>query len=403
MLDLNPFLEIQARLLRAVPSWMQRFLHQHIDWAQPLIVLSGARGTGKTTLLLQHIRSSEPAPGEVLYLSADHIRVEAVGLYPIGEQFFKSGGRLLVVDEVHKSPGWARAVKSLADSFPQARLVVSGSSTIELQAAKADLSRRAVFHHLPAMSLREFMALVANRHHPALDLEHLLDEHADCAARILEAGPVLGLMAEYLQHGAYPFGIEQETTYLHRLRNVIEQVLYQDIPPVTGMRPAGVPALKKILWQLATSPPHQINLDRLASDLGIARQTLYSYLDHLERSGLIRRVLPAGSGTTVTRRRPKLLLENPNLLLAVAARLDPQDATGAVRESFFASQLAGAGHGLRAPRRGDFQVGERVFEVGGRRKTRKQVASAAQAWVVADDLEIGHGHTVPLWLFGFLY
>jgi predicted AAA+ superfamily ATPase len=382
---------------------MKRFLHERIAWDGPLVVITGSRGTGKTTLMLQRMVSARLEPERALYLSADHIQVAALGLYPLAEAFFKAGGALLMVDEVHKDPDWSRIIKSLTDSFPSARIVVSGSSSLNLTAGKADLSRRAVYYHLPALSLREFFELRAQRKHSALGLDELLADHARVAGEVLAAGPVLGLLREYLAQGAYPFGIEQADTYLQRLGHVIEKVLYEDIPAVTRMRASGVPAMKKILYQVATSPPHEINLDRLSGDLGISRQTVYTYLDHLERAGLIRCVLPAGAGATITRRRAKLLMDNPNLLQAVSQDLGQNGLVGALRETFFASQLAGAGHELRAPKVGDFSVGRHLFEIGGRKKSRKQVATEADAWLVKDELETGAGRSLPLWLFGFLY
>jgi hypothetical protein len=382
---------------------MRRFIHGRIAWDSSLVVLVGSRGTGKTTVMLQHLASLGEPPARALYLSADHIKVEALGLYAIAEAFFKAGGALLMVDEVHKNPNWARIIKSLTDSFPGVRILVSGSSSLDLAAGKADLSRRAVYYHLPVMSLREFFELRAHRKHGPVAFDELLADPRRAAGGILEEGPVLNLLREYLAHGAYPFGLEQDEIYLHRLRNVIEKVLYQDIPPATGMRISGVPAMKKILYQVATSPPHELNLDRLAGDLGITRQTVYTYLDHLERAGLLRCVLPVGAGATLTRRRAKILLDNPNLLRAVSQDLGEDDFAGAQRETFFASQLAGAGQDLRSPKRGDFQVGDHLFEIGGRKKSRRQIADRHDAWVVKDDLEVGADRNLPLWLFGFLY
>lgn len=403
MIYFSSFFENQGRLLRAAPMGMKRFLHARIAWGSPVVVITGSRGTGKTTVMLQHLAVAAKEPERALYLSADHIKVAALGLYAVAEAFFKASGSLLMIDEVHKNPDWAQIIKSLTDSFPGARIVVSGSSSLDLAAGKADLSRRAVYYHLPVLSLREFFELRAQRKHLPVGLEELLADHQRLAAEILGAGPVLSLLREYLAHGAYPFGIGQADTYLHRLRNVIEKVLYEDIPPATGMRATGVPAMKKILYQLATSPPHEINLDRLSGDLGIARQTVYTYLDHLERAGLIRCVLPAGAGATITRRRAKLLMDNPNLLRAVSQDLGEAGLVGATRETFFASQLAGAGQELRAPKVGDFSVGRHLFEIGGRKKSRKQIASEDDAWVVKDELEVGAGRSLPLWLFGFLY
>ncbi len=403
MRDFSEFFEIQRRLLASRPKKYERYLLKRIDRKQRLIGIIGGRGTGKSTMLLQLLAESELGE-QALYLSADHVRVEAEGLYELASAFLRQGGQFLLIDEVHKSSAWARVVKSLYDSFPDARLAFSGSSAMKLQAGKVDLSRRAVFYHLPAMSFREYLLLAVDRRHSSFDLGSVFAHQGPLAAEILSDGPILGHFKDYLDHGAYPFVLEGVDAYLTKLHNVVEKVLYEDITSSTGMRVSGVPVLKRILWRIASSPPHELNTERLSSDLGIAKQTLYNYLDYLERAGLIMTVLPAGSGSTVTRRGSKLMLANTNLIRAIGRPLDLEDQTGTLRETFFAAQLAGAGQSLRAPRKGDFQLASgTIIEIGGRKKTRRQVASHPDAYIVKDDIEVGSGRTVPLWLFGFLY
>jgi len=404
MLDLAEFFSIQQRLLRHTLSKHRRFLYERIDWSERLLGLVGGRGTGKTTLLLQHLSGQGTPEGEILYLSADHILVEALGLYEIGRDFFQGGGRLLVVDEIHKSQDWARRIKNLYDAFPSARIVFSGSSALKPQLGKADLSRRAVYYTLPTLSLREYLLLDTGIEHQSFTLTDLLQNHARLAAEILKSGPVLGHFKAFLDHGAYPFFTEGADNYHSRLRNVVEKILYEDIPPTTGMRYTGVPVLKKILFQIASSPPFQLNIERLASDLGITKPTLYSYLTHLETAGLIAGVMPEGSGATLTRKPAKLFLENTNLQKTIGSELRLEDPLGTVRETFFAGQLRNAGHKVRAARQGDFIVDDQhLFEVGGRKKSAKQLAGRKNALIVKDDIETGSKNVLPLWLFGFLY
>ncbi len=404
MHELTEFVGIQQVLLNRIPRKYKRFLFEQIDWGERLVGLVGARGSGKSTLLLQFIAEQADQENEMLYLSADHVRVEAVGLYELGSTFLRMGGRTLIVDEVHKTGNWAQVIKSLYDSFPDAQIVFSGSSTMRLQSGKGDLSRRAVYYHLPALSFREYLILVADRHKPAIALDTLLAEHGRLAAEILRAGPILGLFRDYLHHGAYPFVIEGVDTYLSKLQNVIEKVLYEDITSTTGMRVSGVPVMKRILWRIASSPPHELNMERLSSDLGVAKQTVYNYIDHLERAGLLMTLLTAGAGSTLNRRGTKLMLANTNLLRAVGRPLNLEDPIGTIRETFLASQLLGAGISVRVARKGDFVIADGiVVEVGGRWKTRRQVADYPEAYVVKDDIEVGAGRAIPLWLFGFLY
>lgn len=404
MLDLSEFFGIQNRLLQHTPLKHNRFIYDRVDWNNRLIGLTGGRGTGKTTLLLQYLSSLSLPDGEYLYLSADHIRVEALGLYEIGRDFFQGGGNLLVVDEIHKSEDWARRIKNLHDAFPGSRILFSGSSALNLQLGKLDLSRRAVYHVLPTLSFREYLLLSTGTGHPSFTLSGLLADHPRLAAEILKQGPVLGRFKGFLDHGAYPFFLEGTDAYHSRLRNVVEKVLYEDIPSTTGIKYSGIPVLKKILFEIAGSPPFQLNIERLASDLGVSKPTLYNYLAHLETAGLIAGVMPEGSGATLTRKPAKLFLENTNLLTTVGRELKIEDPLGTVRETFFAGQVRNAGHKIRAARKGDFIVdGRHAFEVGGRKKSGKQLAGRENALIVKDDIEVGSNNVIPLWLFGFLY
>ncbi|MBW1811062.1 MAG: ATP-binding protein [Deltaproteobacteria bacterium] len=404
MLDYSEYFGIQINLLRHVPKEHRRFLHHEIPWDDRLIGISGSRGTGKSTLLLQHLFDLEGAGQECLFLSADHIRVQATGLYELGSGFFQTGGKKLLIDEVHKYANWAQEIKNLYDSFPAAQIVFSGSSTMKLQLGKADLSRRAVYFSLPSLSLREYILLSGGQAFSAFSLSQLLSEHVNLAKDILKAGPILGHLKAFFDHGAYPFFLEGVGTYHARLVNVIEKILYEDIPSTTGMRFSGVPVLKKILFEIASSPPYQLNIDRLASDLQVSRPTVYNYLAYLEQAGLLKSVMPRGAGATLTRKPAKLFFENTNLIKAAGMELKLDDSTGTLRETFFASQVQNAGHAIRTPKHGDFLVdGDFVFEIGGKKKTSRQIAGQEHAFVVRDDIEIGSKNTIPLWLFGFLY
>ena len=403
MIDLSDLFDLQAGLLRRTPRKVKRFLFEQIDWQSRLICIAGARGVGKTTMILQYLAQQGSGSQEHLYISADHIRVEALGLYEIATSFFQTGGKLLVVDEVHKYMNWAQELKNLYDFFPDARIIFSGSSTLELQLGKADLSRRAVYYSLPVLSFREYLILTTDRAYEALSLAEILNSHAVHGGRILDDGPILGLFSEYLKQGVYPFILEGQAVYHRKLIHVVEKVLFEDIPSATGMRFSGIPTLKKILYEVATSPPFELNIDRMANNLGVSRPTVYSYLDHLERAGLLIRVLPKGAGATLTRKPAKLFLENTNLLRAVGQELDPADPLGTVRENFFANQCRGAGLQVRGARKADFLVEGSVFEVGGRNKSQRQISGEPHGYVVRDSVEIGFANVIPLWLFGFLY
>lgn len=404
MLDLSEFFSIQASLLGQVPRPLGRFLKGKIDWNSRLLGIVGARGTGKTTLLLQRLAEQAKRHERHLYVSADHIRVQATGLYEIASDFFRLGGETIMIDEIHKYVNWSQEVKNLYDSFPAAKIFFSESSTLALQKGKADLSRRALFFNLPGLSFREYLYFVQGSEFQPVSLPELLENHTMVASTVLKAGPILGHLRDYLDHGVYPFFLDGSKEYLPKLLNVIEKVLYEDIPAAIAIKTANVPVLKRMLWLVATSQPFTPNIERMSRNLTISKEYVYTYLDSLERAGLLSGFLPSEKGYRLVRKPSKVYMENTNLLRAVAGALGAKDEAGTVRETFFANQLKSAGVDVSIPRRGDFLVeGKYLFEVGGRTKGKSQVKDADNGFVVRDEIEVGFGNVIPLWLFGFLY
>lgn len=403
-MDLAEFFSIQSNLIAAVPRSGSRFLKQSVDWNNRLLGVVGGRGTGKTTMLLQHIAEQDKGDQRILYISADHIHVQGAGLYELAASFFRLGGKTLVIDEIHKYAEWHQEVKNLYDSFPNASIYFSGSSTLGLQKGKGDLSRRAVYYTLPGLSFREYLLFAHGLAFQPVSLPDLLNNHPGIASRILKEGPVLGRFKDYLDHGVYPFFLEGLAAYQDRLSNVVEKVLYEDIPTATATRPANVPALKRILWLVATSQPFAPNIEKMSRDLKISKPTLYAYLDYLEKAMLLAGVLPAEMGFRLVRKPSKIYMANSNLVRQVAGGLGVRGQPGSMRETFFADQMRSAGMSIAIPTRGDFQVdGRYFFEIGGKGKTAKQVEAVPDSFVVRDDMEVGFGNIIPLWLFGFLY
>jgi len=404
MLDLSEFFSIQTSLLTRVPKSRSRFLKEVVNWNTRLLGIIGGRGTGKTTLLLQHLAEQDNRDQRHLYVSADHIRVQATGLYDIASYFFRLGGETTIIDEIHKYTNWHQEVKNLYDSFLDSKIFFSGSSTLALQKGKTDLSRRAVFYTLPGLSFREYVYLAHGLEYQPIHLPELLKNHTILASKILEDGPILGHFRHYLDHGVYPFFLEGIENYHHKLLNVLEKVLYEDIPAAIGIRPSNVPVLKRMIWLLATSQPFTPNIERMSRNLGISKEYTYTYLDSMERAGLICGILPSETGYRLVRKPSKIYMENTNLLRGVAGELGGKNQAGTVRETFFAHQLKSAGMTVSIPSQGDFLVeGMYLFEVGGKSKGKSQIKGADSAFVVQDDTEVGFGNVIPLWLFGFLY
>ncbi len=130
-----------------------------IDWSDRLIFIKGARGTGKTTLLLQHIKENFGTSEETLYVSLDDIWFSDNRLIDLVEQFVNLGGKFLYLDEVHKYPNWSREIKNIYDDHPGLKLVITSSSALHIFKQQADLSRRAIVYDLHELSLREYYSI----------------------------------------------------------------------------------------------------------------------------------------------------------------------------------------------------------------------------------------------------
>lgn len=389
-------------------DYVRYFLKKHtLD--HKMAVIAGPRGVGKTTTLIQHLKSHHPNPAtkEALYLSADHRLAQNHTLFEIAEAFYKNEGKHLYLDEIHKNPDWSAELKRISDSFLNLRVVATGSSALELAKGSHDLSRRAVFYTMHGLSFREFIEMQTGLTLQALHLEPLLAKHEAKTLEILEAieskgRKVLGLFDEYLQFGYYPYSDEyaDKSLFFITLQQQIDTTLESDFlavnPSFNGL---SVRKMKKLLAIIAESVPFTLELKVLktASDIHDDR-TLKNYLYFLEKSGIIRLIYRSRSGLRALEKPEKIMLGNPNLITALGAN------TGSLRECFFASMIQNSGHQMILAKKGGFEVdGRWVFEVGGANKTARQIKDEAGGYLVLDNLEHGIGRKIPLWLFGFLY
>lgn len=397
----------QQRLLDSV-SPTKRYLHGRIEWGERCIGILGARGTGKTTLMLQHVKEAWRVAGQALYISVDSPYFQARNLFEFAREFHQLGGLALFLDEIHKYPDWSIHVKSIYDSLPDMKLVFSGSSLLQIAKQKGDLSRRAIIYNLHGLSLREYINFIYHKAYPAHSLETMLGNHQQIAGELCREIKPLKEFRDYLQIGYYPFFLEGEALYKFKLREVINHILEVDLPFVNRIEPRQISKIKKLLYLLATGVPFVPNIAKLAVATDISRPRLYEYLEKLQDAKLLNLVRPQGRGYEVLTKPEKILLENSNLMVAIADEVN----TGALRELFFVNQLRNA-HSIHSPLlestvelagSGDFLVhGRHTFEVGGKKKGFKQIGAAADAFVAADDIEIGFKNKIPLWMFGFLY
>ena len=390
------------RRINATSMAFERYLPERIDWNEPLIMITGARGTGKTTMMLQYAKENHDNEvlERVLYVSLDDIAFESNRLILFAESFYEDGGRLLLVDEVHKYAGWSNELKVIHDSLPGLRVVVSGSSMLDVLAGEADLSRRAAVYHLPGLSFREHLKFRKGLDLPVLDLEDIVHSHHEISGQVTDVVDILSLFREYLKNGYYPFYKQGPSLYHSKLNAIVNQVLETDVPAVFNTDYQSIRSMKKLLYVIARSVPFVPNITTISRETGINRNAILKFLDVLDRAQLIFAARSNRGGMSYLTKPAKLFLDNTNLMYAIGQdKINP----GHLRETFFLNQLK-AHHDVTIPRFGDFMVnGEYVFEIGGPSKTAAQIAGVPQSYLALDGIIGGSGKRIPLWLFGFLY
>lgn len=394
-------LETSARLIGDVPQDFHRYLQKKVDWDEDLLCIKGPKGTGKTTLMLQHVQQEfGPDTEKAVYFSldnvwfADHEPIDAI------DYFFKNGYTNLFIDEVHHCQGWSRLIKTAADSYPGMKIAYSGSSILKIDHGQADLSRRQTVYNLKGLSFREFLEYEGVGRFPVVGYDEIRSSHRKIAVDICKGKKILPLFKRYLGSGYYPFYKKSPRHFADRLAEVVNNVLTVDLPAVEGVTPPTVRKARKMLMVLARSCPQQPNMSELYRQLETERNMGLRLLEALERAELFTGVDVGSLKLKHLSRPEKIFLGDTNLMNALVMNPDQ----GAVRETYFVNQLRASGHSLSAPAKGDFVVdGESLFEIGGAGKGFEQIKDIPESYVAADDIEIGSGNKIPLWLFGFLY
>ena len=394
---------IQEKFQRKIQQTSLAFIRSQmhtIIWDARLIGIKGARGVGKTTLLLQYIKKKLPLNEETLYVSLDHIWFAENRLTDLTDNFVKKGGKFLFLDEVHKYPNWAQELKNIYDDYPQLKIVFTGSSLLEILNARADLSRRAIIYTMQGLSYREYLNLILKEDLPKFTLEDVLSNHVHLAQELNQKIKPLKHFDNYLKNGYYPFFHEAPNLYNQRLEEVINLILEIELPLLRKVDMAYVNKLKQLLQIISESVPFMPNISKLSERIKINRNTLISYLHFLQEAHIIKNLYKDAKGMTQLQKPDKIFLENTNLQYAFS----PDHAnSGNIRETFFVNQVS-ANHLVEYSKQGDFKVNRHhTFEIGGSEKTNKQLKNIENAYIAADNIEFGSYNKIPLWLFGFLY
>ena len=393
-------LEQSERLISNINLNFKRYLFDTIQWDSRLIGIKGARGTGKTTLLLQWIKEQNLPTEKAAYFSLDDLYFLEHSLKETVTQFYKNGGLVLVLDEVHKYKNWSIEIKNIYDFFPELKIIFTGSSIIDISRQEGDLSRRALMYELPGLSYREYLSMLGIINLPVIGLEELLFNSAEIKKKIPPTFRPLEHFNNYLNYGYYPFGIVDSSSIHQRINQLIRTIVEVDMAELKDFDIRNAKKLLQLVYVIAQQVPFKPNISSLAIKTNIHRNSLNNYLYYLEQAKILSLLFPAGNSTAVLQKPEKIFLNNTTLLAALA---EQKPNIGTVRETFFLSQLQTL-HKVQLPKQGDFYVNNTyTFEVGGKGKGQKQLESLENAWVVKDDIEFPMLKTIPLWMFGLLY
>ena len=394
----NIFQKSYQKLYR-VPMQFKRYLADEIDWNSQLIGIKGARGAGKTTLLVQYAKQNLPQDNQTIYVSLDDLYFTENKLVDFAEQFVMQGGKFLLLDEVHRYRNWSQELKNIYDDQPDLKVIFTVSSLMHLNQAKGDLSRRAVMYELAGLSFREYLNYSQGTTFDPINFEELTSSHTNLALTIVEQIRPLAHFPNYLEYGYYPYFKEAPKLYQQKLSETISLALGIDLPSSHGINYGSIEKIRLLLHIISESVPFKPNISKLSERIGIGRNSLVQFIHYLEDLRIIKSLYADTKGIGALQKPEKIYMHHPNLQHALSG---DNPNLGSMRESFFINQLGILGQ-ANYTSEGDFSFKGYTFEIGGRKKTNKQIKHLKNSYVIADGIEIGHQHKIPLWLFGFLY
>jgi predicted AAA+ superfamily ATPase len=391
--------EFQENLLRPVKNNFRRYLHNRILWSQRMIGIKGPRGAGKTTLMLQHLKFDLKLPSHSLYITADHTWFYNHTLLETANDWYKQGGKILLIDEVHKYPNWSVELKNIYDGLPEMQVIFSASSALDIYRGEADLSRRVVSYMLAGLSFREYLLFTKGLRFDPVKMVDINNNHQELSRMITENFRPLPAFRKYLEVGYLPIIAEGEDTYLLKLNQIINTIVDTDLAYIASYNSGTATKVKKLLGVMAESVPFKPNIAALARKLDLSRDSVYQYIYQLQDARLLNTLSTEGKGVSILQKPDKIFLENTNLAYALKKKPD----IGNIRETFVLNQLFNTGLQVNSPAEGDFVLDGLTIEVGGKGKNGSQVRHLNNYLIAADDIETGAANKLPIWLFGFLY
>ena len=379
------------KLLRETTSTFHRYMYDRIDWNTRIVGLLGPRGVGKTTMVLQYIKENLPRK-ESLYVVAEDLYFANHTLVDLADTFARTGGKYLIIDEIHKYKGWSRELKLIYDYHSELHVFFTGSSILDIYKGISDLSRRVLTYEMQGLSYREYLSLFHQIELPVYSIQQILNQEVELPQGFLP----LQHFSDYLQRGYYPF---RDNNFERYIMNVVNTTLEVDIAQYADLTPATIRKLKRLLAIIAQAAPFKPNFTQIGGQLEVSRNNIADLCAWLEKAGLIGQLRDSTGGIQGLGKVDKVYLDNATLIYVLGNK---STEIGTIRETFFYNQMRVITNVISS-RISDFEIDGKTFEVGGRKKKQKQIQNAEQGYVVKDDIETGYGNIIPLWQFGLTY
>lgn len=402
---MDSLIQIYRRLLAEIRPIYYRKFYKDFRMDNRFIGVTGARGVGKTTFLLQYLRENYESSQKGLYVSGDNIYFTDHTLLDTAGQFVKYyGGKLICIDEIHKYKNWNQELKNIYDFYPHLKVIFSGSSSIDLIKGKYDLSRRVILRQMYGFSFREYLELKTGRVYPVFKFKELVDTSSSIDRELGTTEKILGHLRDYWKKGYYPTSnaIAVYEAFRDTLIGIVDKTIFEDVSSFYALKTGNLDSLKKIIYFFATALPGSISINKLAKSLSKDNATITEYVRILKETGLLRFLLIDKRGHALVRNAEKIYVDNTNLLYAVNEMIGKETHLGSVRELFVISNLQNSGNNVFYSKIGDITCGGYTFEIGGMSKTNDQLQKKERGFLIKDDILYKSHGVIPLYLLGFL-
>ncbi len=392
---MNHLIDIHNSLQSSTRSTIKRELSNEINWDDRIICIKGFRGVGKTAFLLDIVREQYPNDRTCLYVNLNNFYFSRRKIFNFADEFYKKGGKTLILDQINKYSDWAKELRACYDQFPDLKIIFSTSPVLRVIDGNEYLKDVAKVYHLEGLSFREYLNFTTGSAFKRYSLKEILSNHQTIASDIVSKIKPLAYFNEYLKEGYYPYFQNNRLFYNATLLKHVNLALEIDVTYLNQIELKYLPKLRKLLQIISSQVPFSPNVSKLSADVKTSRATIMNYLGYLKNARLINHLFSNGNEEQM-KKPDQVYLQNTNLIYAI----DPGNITNSnLRLTFFYNQV-GYQHVIQNSDIADFKINDEYhFSVGGKYTEPKN----KNCYAAADLIEIGKGNTIPLWLFGFLY